>query len=117
MWSNNAEKNHHKFCLNQKSLNSLQTPNSADVLRTASWISFKDTLVLQITCIEPIHVDFEVSKPLAPIYQSRRLNSVNFKKGNNSLFIDMKAKGIDKGNYVLTLYYKGYNKFIWITDN
>jgi hypothetical protein len=39
------------------------------------------------------------------------------KNGNNTLLIDMKALKLPAGNYVLTLYYNGTRKFIWVTDN
>jgi hypothetical protein len=44
------------------------------------------------------------------------VSTKTFKKGNNQLLIDMQDLKLPKANYTLTLYYKGINQYIWITE-
>jgi hypothetical protein len=55
-----------------------------------------------------------ITKPLEPKFEKLIIKNKHYLAGNNKLIIDTKALGLRKGNYILTLYYNGQNKFAWI---
>lgn len=77
---------------------------------------FTEQMILEFKCAEPTNITFELTKPIDPSFKPMLIKTKKFKKGNNQLLMDMKALGINKGNYTLTLYFKGINKYIWITE-
>jgi hypothetical protein len=58
----------------------------------------------------------EITKPLDPYFKSVAIKSKKVKKGENQLIIKTKKLGLQKGNYVLTLYLNGKNQYVWITE-
>ena len=118
LWSDSPSAYFYQKPLNEATENLTNPlPGPAFTFTTNTWLNFKDSLHVDFYCSEDIQLKAELTRPLDPKFKALPVTSRNFKKGNNRLLIDMKAHSIEKGNYVLTLYYHGYNKFIWITDN
>jgi hypothetical protein len=57
-----------------------------------------------------------ITKPLEPKFEKFVIKNKAYLAGSNKLIIDTKLLGLKKGNYILTLYYQGQNKFAWILD-
>jgi len=57
-----------------------------------------------------------ITKPLDASFEKLVLKSKKFKAGDNTLVIKPKKFGLQKGSYVLTLYYNNKNNFVWITE-
>lgn len=55
-----------------------------------------------------------VTKPIEPGFEKVVVLNKKINKGNNDLYIDTKALGLVKDNYILTLYYNGINSYTWI---
>jgi hypothetical protein len=57
-----------------------------------------------------------ITKPLDASFEKMVIKNKKFKTGKNVLTVKTKKLDLKKGNYVLTLYYKGKNNFVWITE-
>lgn len=117
LWSSGATKQPFRFFLTMPNLNQTLSSFMPDVLQTDSWITYHDSLALSLTCTKALSYTIEISKPIEPQFKTRVIKHGLGKNGNNTLLIDMKALKLPAGNYVLTLYYNGTRKFIWVTDN
>jgi hypothetical protein len=78
--------------------------------------TYADKVKIAFTIPANAFVTAVLTKPLAPGYEKVLARNVRAYEGENSLELDMKAAGVRKGNYVLTLYYGGRNTFTWITE-
>lgn len=85
-------------------------------------ITFEKTLVfapeikINYTASVDLKLTAVLTKPLLAGYEKIVVKELNVKKGNNQLLIETKKLGVQKGNYVLTLYYNGKNDFAWIIE-
>jgi hypothetical protein len=57
-----------------------------------------------------------ITKPLEPGFEKIVFKNRKFKAGNNSLLIKTKDLGLQKGSYILTLYYNNKNTYSWIVE-
>ncbi len=57
-----------------------------------------------------------ITKPLEAGFEKTVVKNKKMSKGRNSLVVDTKKLGLQKGNYTLTLYYKHGNTFVWIIE-
>lgn len=56
-----------------------------------------------------------ITKPLDPRFAAVKvIADQDFAAGQNTLDVDMKALGLKKGDYIITLYYDNRNNFAWI---
>lgn len=106
--------------LNSEVLNDLEPFAAAPLLNEVE-IShsflFTEKLLINFTCQSKMKIAFAITKPIDPGFGTVKVSNKKFKKGNNHLLMDMNMLNIKKGNYVLTLYYKNINKYIWITED
>lgn len=79
-------------------------------------VNFQEALTINFNCKSKTRISFAITKPIDPAFGTKLVTTKTFKKGNNQLLIDMKALKLNKSNYTLTLYFKGLNKYIWITE-
>lgn len=57
-----------------------------------------------------------ITKPLEPGFEKLVIKDKKMLEGTNELLVDTKKLGLKKGNYVLTLYYRNRNSYVWITE-
>jgi hypothetical protein len=77
---------------------------------------FADTISVLFTSKHKLNMSAVISKPIEPGFEKVVFKSQFFKKGSSTLTINTKQLGLDKGNYILTLYYAGKNTYVWITE-
>lgn len=93
----------------------LQKNNSKEITFEKT-IAFAPEIKLNYEAAADLKLTAVITKPLLAGYEKIVVKDLSVKKGNNQLLIDTKKLGIQKGNYVLTLYYNGKNGFAWITE-
>ncbi len=93
----------------------LQKNNSKEITFEKT-IAFTPEIKLNYEATTDVKLTAILTKPLLAGYEKIIVKDLNIKKGNNQLLIDTKKLGVQKGNYVLTLYYNGKNDFAWITE-
>ncbi len=79
-------------------------------------LAFSQEIKLNYEALADLKLSVVLTKPLLAGYEKIVVKDLNVKKGNNQLLIDTKKSGVQKGNYILTLYYNGKNDFAWITE-
>jgi hypothetical protein len=79
--------------------------------------SYSEKLSINVNCSKKMKVAMAVTKPIDPAFGTKIIGTKRLNKGNNTLLIDLKAHKIVKGNYTLTLYFNGMNKYIWIVED
>jgi hypothetical protein len=79
-------------------------------------IAFANKIKIPFNLQTQTNISAILTKPLEPDFEKIIVKNKTFRKGNNSLLIDSKLIGLKRGNYVITLYYAGQNKFAWITE-
>ena len=78
--------------------------------------AFSDKIKIPFIAGEKFRLTAAITKPLLAGFEQVVAINKRVKKGTNTLLIDTKKLDIQKGNYVLTLYYKGRNDYVWITE-
>lgn len=100
--------------INDAFLKAAKNNNSKEILFEKT-VTFSDEMKINYETLEDINLTALITKPLMAGYEKMVVKNLSVKKGNNQLLIDTKKTGLQKGNYVLTLYYNGKNDFVWIT--
>jgi hypothetical protein len=83
-------------------------------LQMTKSFGFADRIILPFYSGKNIRLDADITKPLEPGFRRLVFEQKRFRRGNHSLNIDTRALGLPKGNYILTLYYRGMNSYVWI---
>lgn len=115
-WCNPIEKKRTQINLNELAQIQEADYKAYQLIQIQSSIAYKAQMAIDFFCAEDLILEAEISKPIDPRFNSKHIKAKAYKKGNNQLLIDMKSIKLPKGNYTLTLYYKGINKYIWITE-
>ena len=85
-------------------------------LKSEKTFQFADTVLIDFTLTSKSLVSASITKPIEPGFEKLVLKNKAFKKGNNQLKLNTKQLGLEKGNYILSFYYKGINSYVWITE-
>lgn len=93
----------------------IQKNNSKEITFEKT-ISFSQEIKVGFEATADLKLTAVLTKPLLAGFEKIVVKDLAIKKGNNTLLIDSKKLGLQKGNYVLTLYYNGKNDFAWITE-
>lgn len=115
-WTNPANKYCEQILLSDIEKKQQYKIENFNSMQIQSSFVYKQQLTIDFVCTEDLYITAELSKPIEPQFQNKLIKGKTFRKGNNQLLIDMTLLKALKGNYTLTLYYKGINKFIWITE-
>lgn len=71
---------------------------------------------INFSLMEETTISASITKPLDANFEKIVLKDKKFNAGNNLLLINTKKTGLQKGNYILTLYYNNKNNYVWITQ-
>lgn len=118
-WTRGIEKNKPAFLktnVNDSLLQLYTARAAANELTTGKTLDFSDTLCVSFSYPEKLILDAVITKPLEPSYQKIVLLHKAFAAGRQSFRLYPKTLGIGNGNYVLTLYYRGKNTYLWILE-
>lgn len=111
-----AKKEEAEFAIfDEGSTHDLQKNNSKEVTFEKTYV-FSPEIKINYQALSDLKLTAIITKPLLAGYEKIVVKDLTVKKGNNQLLIDTKKLGIQKGNYILTLYYNGKNDFAWITE-
>jgi hypothetical protein len=95
-------------------LDKLLLENAHSPISHQKTVAFADKIEFPFTISEAQRVDAAITRPLEPGFEKIVLRNKKFKRGGHRLLIDTKKLGLEKGNYILTLYCKGKNSYAWI---
>jgi len=101
--------------INDSVLKEFQNKSAAQ-LTFEKTITFSEKMSFIFSSLVGTKVTAVITKPLLAGFEKIVVKDLVVKKGNNQLLIDTKKLGLQKGNYILTLYYNGKNDFAWITE-
>ncbi len=79
--------------------------------------AFLPEIKINLTSATDTKLTAAFTKPLLAGFEKQVIKNFKIKKGSNTLTIDTKKLGLQKGNYTLTFYYNGKNDFMWITED
>jgi hypothetical protein len=78
-------------------------------------IPFADEMKVIFNTKEKMEISAEITKPLETGFQKIVFKNKKFRAGNNSMLIKTKDLSLQRGSYILTLYFKNRTTFTWIT--
>ncbi|MGZ3900968.1 MAG: hypothetical protein ACXVNM_04605 [Bacteroidia bacterium] len=77
---------------------------------------YSDEVTVNFNLKKNAEVIAAITRPLEPGFEKKASAAKKFKAGNNSMLINFKQLGLQKGTYILTLYYNNKNSFAWIIN-
>lgn len=115
-WSSGQGKNKKSFSqhVNDSLLAALEQEMSSAALQTEKIVAFDDIITLNIATEHDLSVDIAITKPLLPGFEKVVARRKQLPTGRHPLLIHTKQLGLQKGNYIVTLYYGGRNVYIWL---
>jgi hypothetical protein len=84
-------------------------------IRLEKMIPFADEMKVIFNTKEKMEISAEITKPLETGFQKIVFKNKKFRAGNNSMLIKTKDLSLQRGSYILTLYFKNRTTFTWIT--
>jgi hypothetical protein len=87
-----------------------------DQIMIEKMVKYSPKIAVNYSVNTPGVITAAITKPLEPGFEKIIIQDKKIKAGANKINIDTKKLGLQKGNYVLTLYFNNRNEFIWITE-
>jgi hypothetical protein len=118
VWSQITEKNQlgiYSAIINDSTIAEYTKKDSLAEAKMPRMVEFAKKIVFEFTLPSAGKVSAVITKPIDPYFQEIKLLDLEGIAGKNRIDIDTKKLGLKKGNYVMTIYYKGRNSFVWIT--
>ncbi|MCE3227582.1 MAG: BNR/Asp-box repeat protein [Bacteroidetes bacterium] len=84
-------------------------------IQVEKMIPFADEIRVNFNIKEKMEISAEITKPLETGFRKSVFKNKKFRAGNNSMLINAKDLALQKGSYILTLYFKNKTTFVWIT--
>ncbi|MBA3662649.1 MAG: exo-alpha-sialidase [Bacteroidetes bacterium] len=109
------ELNVYTAMIDEPALQKYNATKNAD-LELEKSVKFSEQVKINFSLKSPMEITAVVSKPLEPDFEKVVIKNKKFKAGNNTMLINSKELGLQKGSYILTLYYNNKNTFTWITE-
>ncbi|MCE3260148.1 MAG: hypothetical protein K0S12_1789, partial [Bacteroidetes bacterium] len=109
------ELNVYTAIIEESALSKQEGEKPADEISIEKMIPFSDEMKVNFNTKEKMEISAELTRPLDPEFQKILFKDKKFKTGNNTLSIKMKDLALQKGSYVLTLYFRNKTTFVWIT--
>lgn len=106
-----------KATISDTALNAYQESLTTDALKIEKTFPFQDQLKISFSLSSALNLGAVITKPLDPGFEKQLFPPKYFAAGDHSFLIDTKKIDLQKGNYVLTLYYNGRNTYVWLLEN
>jgi hypothetical protein len=102
--------------INDSTIKKYSLLNSNNNLTIEKTFKYDKKIKINFNLKEKAEMTASITKPLDASFEKVIVNSKKFKAGNSTIVIKPKKYGLQKGSYVLTLYYNNKNNFVWITE-
>ncbi len=93
-----------------------KTAEIKNTLSLDKTFTYSERIAINFTISSSKEISAVITKPLEPAFEKVLFKNKSFGKGEHSFLINSKSINLKKGNYVITLYYSGENKFAWIIE-
>jgi len=101
--------------IDEKSL-AMYDKNYSEDLEIQKTFSWSDNIDINFNLKQDAVVSAAITKPLEAGFEKIVIKNKKLLQGKNSIVIDTKKLGLQKGNYTLTLYCNHSNTFVWIIE-
>ena len=114
-WTEN-DKRLHQVTINENNLSDYNRQNALREVEMPRTFVFSDSIKIDFNLKAKGPVSAVITKPTEPGFEKHIWKNKRCEKGNTSLLIDPRKEGLEKGNYILTLYYDSRNSYTWIIE-
>ncbi len=113
---NGKELSVYSAIVNDSIIDNYNKANSNDEITIEKTFKYEEKITIDFSLKEKTEIVAEISKPLDPGFAGIVLKKKKYKAGANQIRLKTKKLHLVKGSYVLTLYYKNKNSYVWITE-
>ncbi|MCW3076900.1 MAG: hypothetical protein JWO32_1509 [Bacteroidetes bacterium] len=92
------------------------TSGKVNEIEIAKSFPYSEEMKFNFILKKSSEVSVAITKPLEPGFEKIVFKNKKYKEGNNTLKLNIKELGLQKGNYILTVYSDNSNSFTWITQ-
>lgn len=118
IWMQHDKKNElnvYTAIIDDKSLQKYSS-DRVNEIEIAKSFSYSEEMKINFNLKNTSEISVAITRPLEPGFEKIIFKNKKYKMGNNTLQLNNKELGLQKGNYILTIYSNNANEYAWITQ-